>query len=133
MAIVPEIGPFTGTFVFLSGKITKKEGAKSIASGLASATIVKQRSEKTQNGGQGNESSDEMLIRASEIVFDAKTNSLACVGMVEITASGRTIKGKDVTVEFGDLQAGCVLIDQAKAIDLPNKPPPATEPTPPRP
>jgi hypothetical protein len=121
---------FTGRAVLLAGKVTKKEGSKSIASGLASATIMKERSEETPNGGQKNatrteEILEEMRIRASEIVFDSKMNSLECAGSVEIVTNGKTIKGSAIRVELGTGQAACVLIDQAKAIDRSNKPPPA--------
>lgn len=116
---VTEIGQFTltGRSVLLTGKVTKKEGAKSIASGLASATIMKYRSKEIL---------EEMRIRASEIVFDAKMNSLECVGSVEIVINGKTIKGSDLRVELGAEQAACFFIDQAEAIDRPNKPPLAT-------
>jgi hypothetical protein len=125
--IVPK--GFQITVVSLTGKVTKKEGTKSIASGPAIASIEDERVEIRGASDKKNQTveknSEEMQIRASEITFDSKMNSLECVGSVEIVTNGKTIKGSAIRVELGTGQAACVLIDQAKAIDRSNKPPPA--------
>jgi hypothetical protein len=128
--IVPE--SFQLTDVSLTGKVTKKEGTKSIASGPAIAWIEEERVEMRGASEKKNQTveknSKEMQIRAPEIIFDSKMNSLECAGLVEITISGRTIKGRDIKVELGAIQATCFLqeFEHAKAIDLSNKPPQGT-------
>ena len=116
--------------VLLSGDATKEEGSKSIASGLACATIMTERSRKTLSHGQESativkERSEEMRICASEIAFDSKTNALECFGVVEIAMSGRAIKGKDIRIELGAEQAVCIIQEslQPQNIKLPNQPP----------
>ena len=43
----------------------------------------------------------EMNVSASEIAYDDGGNTLECSGDVTVTAAGRTIKGKALTIDLG--------------------------------
>jgi lipopolysaccharide export system protein LptA len=77
------------TSILLMGKEQTKNGELTSARGEARA-ILKGTTENT-------------TVTADEITYDAQRNVLVCAGDSIVTSGGRTLKGKDITIE---LEAG---------------------------
>jgi hypothetical protein len=76
------------TSILLIGKAPQIEDRAMVVTGGARAIL--------------REGSSETKVTAGEIAFDQSTNALTCVGDSTVSWDGRVLKGRNITIEFGE-------------------------------